>query len=317
LGDFGDWLLEALQERMETGDYGRVMQELAQQAGGQMPRSRGNVGDPNAQPGDGAPGDSGFNPGDGAPPPPGGGGGRGRGRGQGQFGGGGRGPGGGAGQSGGSGGLEAILSGENASAPVRRWSNRLAKERSADLSHVKQIMPCVVWLGKVDKDEREKLDKVAEAADVDILALFDMRVRQARTESLINTTTTLKLINVKTEKAIGYSPEPIINFDVEKWRQKDVKGTDPVEREVVKAVEALDKSLKPVPLPEAVTAERAKKRISDLVAAKPDEPLPVLVEARYYFAKGLLSEQDYMDAAKELIGEDGYMRLAAKAKEGD
>src|SRR5207249_1341817 len=94
LGDFGDLLLDALQERMETGDYGRVLQELSQQAAPSMPRGRGNPGDPNAQPGDATPGDLAANGGEYTPPPPPGGGqfpgrgqfpGGGRGRGRGQF----------------------------------------------------------------------------------------------------------------------------------------------------------------------------------------------------------------------------------------
>jgi hypothetical protein len=341
-GDFGEWFLEALQERMETGDYGRVMQELMQQAGRPIQRMRGNVGgdpnDPNAQPGDGS-GDAGINPGDAPPPPPGGGqfpgggfpgggGGRGRGRGQfgggggqfggGQFGGGGRGQFGGGNAAGGTAALDAILGGgDNANNPVRRWSNRVASKDNVDMSHVKPVLPCVLWLGKIDKDGREQLDKVAERADIDILALFEMRVRQARSENLTNSTTVLKLFNAKTKKPIGYAPEQIINYDVEKWRQKGVKGTDPVEKEVVKALDALDKTLKPEPLPAGVTAERAKKRITDLVASNPDAPLEVLVEARYYFVKGLLSEQDFAEAKKELIGEDAYERLAAKAREAD
>jgi len=79
-------------------------------------------------------------------------------------------------------------------------------------------------------------------------------------------------------------------------------------------LDAVDKVLKPTPLPEAVTAERAKKRIADLVAAKPDEPLPVLVEARYYLTKGLLGQDDYVETAKSLLGEDGFAKLASRAK---
>jgi hypothetical protein len=103
-------------------------------------------------------------------------------------------------------------------------------------------------------------------------------------------------------------------LDVERWRQKDEKGVEPVEREILKVLEALDKILKPIPLPDAVTEDRAKKRITDLVDSKPDEPLPVIVEARYYMAKGLLSQSDYIDAAKTLLGEDGINKLAARDK---
>jgi len=339
LGDIGEWFLEAFEEHAEAGEYGRVLQELSRQAarprrpaagGPGVPGGDGQSGFPGGFGGGDAPG--GFGPGgegapqsgfDGPPGGPGGpggfGGGRGGGRGGrgGQFGGG-RGGQGGA-VTGGqlSGALDGIPGGDDSGAPTRRWSTRSADKERASLAQVRQLSPCVLWLGKVDKDEREELEKRADAADVDVLALFEMKVRAARSENLMNTTTTLKLINLRTKKPMGYSPEPLINLDVERWRQKDVKGTDPVETEVVKAIDALDRALKPVPLPEGVTAERAKKRIADLVAAKPEEPLPVMVEARFYVAKGLLSDQDYLEAARELIGDTGLARLQARAKEAD
>jgi hypothetical protein len=88
-----------------------------------------------------------------------------------------------------------------------------------------------------------------------------------------------------------------------------------VEREVIKAIEALEPLLKPAPLPEGLTADRAKKRIDDLVAQSPDDPLPVLVEARFYVAKGLLPEADLMNAAVTLIGNAGLARLQSKMKD--
>lgn len=180
---------------------------------------------------------------------------------------------------------------------------------------MKQILPNMLWLGKVDPDDREDLVKRAEAMNVDILAIFSLTLKQARTGSLMNNKALLRLVNMRTGKGVPeYSPEAIVNLDVERWRQKDEKGTDPVEREVLKVLDAVDKVLKPAPLPEAVTAERAKKRIADLVAAKPEEPLPVLVEARYYFAKGLLGKDDFNEVAKSLLGEDGWAKLAARAK---
>jgi hypothetical protein len=180
-------------------------------------------------------------------------------------------------------------------------------------------MPCITWLGKVKDEDRDELQKRAEAAGVDFLLVFEMTLKEARSSTFINNKTTLKITNLRLSKPLaGYSPEPLVNLAVEQWRQKDEKGLDPVEREVTKAIEAFDKALKPVPLPEAVTAERAKKRIADLVAAKPDEPLPVIVEARYYMSKGLMTEDEVNEAAKSLLGEDGFARLAARAaKDGE
>lgn len=203
--------------------------------------------------------------------------------------------------------------------PQRRWSTKGEGKDKVDLMPVKQVSPCVVWVGKADENEREDLNKRAEALDVDILAIFSLTLHQARTGNLTNNKAILRLTYFrggKWQPLPGYAADPIINLDVEKWRQKDLKGTDPVEAEILKMLEAMDKALKPVPLPEAVNAERAKKRIADLVAAKPEEPLPVLVEARYYLVKGLIGENDFLDAAKTLLGEDGFAKLAARANEG-
>jgi hypothetical protein len=173
----------------------------------------------------------------------------------------------------------------------------------------------MLWLGKVDADEREDLVKRAEAMNVDILAIFSLTLKQARTGGLMNNKALLRVVNMRTGKGVAdYSPEAIVNLDVERWRQKDEKGADPVEKEILRMLDAVDKVLKPTPLPEAVTAERAKKRIADLVAAKPEEPLPVVVEARYYYAKGLLGQSDFVEAAKSLLGEEGFTKLAARAK---
>src|SRR5205823_6436019 len=38
LGDFGDWFIEALRERMDTGEYGPVLQELVKQGSRPAPR---------------------------------------------------------------------------------------------------------------------------------------------------------------------------------------------------------------------------------------------------------------------------------------
>jgi hypothetical protein len=131
---------------------------------------------------------------------------------------------------------------------------------------------------------------------------------------LTNNRLVLRVFTAKNNKPIpNYVPEALVNLDVEKWRQKNERGIDPVEREVLKAIEALDAVLKPVPLPEALTAERVKKRIDDLVAEKPTEPLPVLVEARFYAAKGLLPEAEVAKAAVALLGEANFARLQARA----
>lgn len=295
LGEYGEMFHDALLDRFENGDYGPVMQDLMRQASRPMQRGRNANQDGQSfagNPGDGNPGDE---SGGGQP-------------------GGGRGGRDGSGSAiSGSSGLPGLTEDEN---KPRRFSSKSTDKEAANISQVKQLSPCVLWLGM--SEDRDDLTKRAEAGNCDILAVFHITLREARTGSLINNTTTLKIQNLRTAKPLAnYSPEPLINLTVETWRQKEEKGVDPVEKEVIKAIEALDAALKPAPLPEAVTAERAKKRIDYLVSQKPEDPLPVIVEARYYSTKGLMTETEYVDAAKLLVGEAGWEKLKARAKEGE
>jgi len=319
LGDFGEMLIDALEERMETGEYGPVPEELLKRVGRGRRYSPANAA---GQPGDGQPGgEPGFGGGPEGPPPdgfggpgggpPGGFGGPGGGGPPGGFGGPGGPPGGPSGP-----GSVAGAGLNTGTSSARRWSNRPEDKEAESLKKIRQMDPCILWLGK--DDEREELIKRAEAVKVDVLAIFTMVLNEARTGNFVNNTTTLRLIMMKTGKPpTGYSPEALVNLTVERWRQKDEKGVDPVEREVRKAVEALDKALKPTPLPEAVNAERAKKRIADLVAQKPEDPLPVLVEARFYAAKGFMTDGEFTETAQALLGDSGFEKLKARVKAGD
>src|SRR5205823_13901361 len=147
----------ARQERMETGEYGPVLKDLVKQ--GARPAPRRDPNNPDGQPSDGQPNYASDQPGDGsAPQPPGGGGGR--------MGRGGRGgAGGGAFAGGGAGFQGAGGAGAGSKTEPRRWSSKADGKETVNLAAVKQISPCLLWLGKVDSDDREDLNKRAEALD--------------------------------------------------------------------------------------------------------------------------------------------------------
>jgi hypothetical protein len=285
-GDFGEIFLDALQERFEAGEYGLAMQEILQEAyvgrrpGGRANGARGSdAGD--VQPGGEYAGGQGeLNPEDQAN----------------------RGP-----------GSRSALDGlYDQGGRSRRFTSAAAAEEAQMVQQVKQIMPCVLWLGK--EVERDKIMKLAEMAAVDLLVIFEMTVREARGGDFVSNQTKVRLVMTKGNKPVaGFASEPLVNDKVEQWRQKDQKGIDPVEREVTKIFTALDGVLKPTPLPAGLTAERATKRIMDLVAEKPQDPLAPLVEARFYVTKGLLSEGDFRGAAIALLGQKGFAELQAKA----
>jgi hypothetical protein len=278
-GEFGEMLLEALEDRLGSGAYGTVPQELMKEIARQ-PRSN----DPN----DAAAGEPQLAPPEDAPA---------------------------SGRRRRGGGEEGGQDGAPAGGKTRRWSSKTGAGDAVSVQqHVKQLSPSVLWLGKAD--ERDAINKRAEAADVDILAIFDMSVREARGGGLVNTTTRLRLFNVRQGmKALPeFNSEALNNREVELWRQKEQRSIDPVEREVTRAIDALDKVLKPTELPAGLNSESAKRRIASLVAAKPAEPLPAVVEARFYAAKGLIAEEDYTKAGVSLLGQSGFTQLQEKAK---
>jgi hypothetical protein len=292
LGEFGESLLDALDERMETGEYGPVLQELVKQAAASPSHA-----------GDGQAGENALGTEQAAPPPA---------AEEGRLAGRGRRAGTSAAQA------EGVAApGSEQGASTKRWSAKSTSAKDTSTPTVSvllmQLSPCVIWLGK--GNAIGEITKRAEAADIDVLAVFSLSLKENRT-GVVNNTTTLRIHNLRTQKLISSSPEPLANVAVYNKRKKDDKATDPVKSEVLKALTAIDPVLKPAPLP-ARTADVAKQRIAFLVSTKPEEPLPVVVEARLYLTKGLMTEDEFLSTAKTLLGDDGFAKLAARAAEGD
>jgi hypothetical protein len=166
----------------------------------------------------------------------------------------------------------------------------------------------VVWLGKATA--KEELAKLAQEANVDLLITYEITLRVVQRTGFVNNSTKIRITNPRREKE-----EPIfisaglVNQAVMLDRQKEKKD-DPVEKEVGRAIEALDKVCKPAPFP-ALNTDVVKRRVAALVAEKPADPLPAVVEARYYVVKGLLSEEEMNSAAVDLLGQARHAQMIA------
>jgi len=167
---------------------------------------------------------------------------------------------------------------------------------------------CIVWLGKVTS--KEEAARLAQEAKVDILATYEIDVKLARNSNFVNNTTLLRITPTKKGEPI-FASKALNNLQVVNQKQAT---ENPVDKEITRAMEALDKVCKAAPLP-ALTAEQVKGQLARLVAEKPADPLPVIVEARYYVAKGLLPEADMTAAAIGLMGEAEFARLIVSAPE--
>jgi hypothetical protein len=172
----------------------------------------------------------------------------------------------------------------------------------------------VTWLGKADK--KQDLTKLALDAGVDVLVTYEIALKPTRVANLINNLTRLKITDLKKPDPPLFTSPALDSRVVTQDREKGQKDEDPVDREVARALEALDKVCKPAPLPPGVSSERVKVRIAELIAEKPADPLPVLLETRFYVAKGLLTESDMQSTAVSLLGEIEYAQLIASSPDG-
>jgi len=173
----------------------------------------------------------------------------------------------------------------------------------------------VIWLGKATS--KDDANRMAEQAQADILVTYEILVRvPPRGEvKFVNNTTTIRITPVKKGEPI-FNSEKLNNYAVAQAQSKvrdPGKGEDTVEKEIKKAIEALDKVCTAGPLPAGVNAAAVKNRLATLVAERPANSLPVIVEARYYVAKGLLPEEEMQAAAIGLMGEAEYSRLIARS----
>ena len=165
--------------------------------------------------------------------------------------------------------------------------------------------PGITYLGIGKKRE---LLFIAEPQNVDVLALFEMELRQPRSGPLVNITT-LKLINAKTGEELT-STRQMNNIRIAFDRQ-DRSSVDPVEKEFQELFTYVDDSLQLSPFPSNIRPEHALGRVKELAEKETSHPLPVLAEMRIYFAKGLIDQAALIEGYQALIGIENGRLLAS------
>jgi hypothetical protein len=261
-GDFGTNLLTALKSKMESGEYGLLFQDVAEEVA--RPAQALDPNNPGFDPNN--PGYTGE-----ATPP------------------------GGAFAGDGYAGTDTGVPADQAATGPR------------------QLAIGVTWLGKFEK--REDLVKHTQDAGVDVLITYEIALAATKVGNLINNKTRIKITDAKKGDMLFTTPV-LENRVVMQAREKGQSEEDPVDKQVTRTIAELDKLCKPMELPPAVTAERVKTRLAGLIAEKPADPLPVLLEARFYAAKGLLTLSEMQAAAVALMGEAEYAQLIASTPTG-
>jgi hypothetical protein len=190
---------------------------------------------------------------------------------------------------------------------------------AAEQGEGQELGLAVIWIGKADN--KDELNKLVKDANIDVLVTYEISLTPSKVNTFVNNKTKLRITGTKKEEMLFVS-STLENRAVSQEREKEKKTSkkgdddDAVDREVNRAIEALDKICKVQPIPAALTAEVVKRRIESLIAEKPEDPLPALVEARFYVAKGLLPQEDFYHAAETMLGGAEYAKLVASAPGG-
>jgi hypothetical protein len=178
--------------------------------------------------------------------------------------------------------------------------------------------PAISMLGSADAETALRL-AAKEGLDVVVLGLTSIKpaVARAPEQSLI----TLRLLDVATHKMLWES-RPLSDLKVQAAKQQTSGGKtsgkkaakskelgDPAGDLVEELLHYAQTNLKLTEMP-AITAEVAKKRAGWLADQEHSNPLPTLLELRYYQWKQLLTPEETAGFYAKILGDENGPKLA-------
>jgi hypothetical protein len=175
-----------------------------------------------------------------------------------------------------------------------------------------QLIPGVEFLGAVEN--MKEVGETAKSATVDALVVFEVAVRPATASKFVNTDTKFRVVSAADPAKILFASQKLNNKQIFEARKKK-SGEDPVAQEVDEAVAALEANFKLAPLP-ALTPEMAAKRINFLIAQKPADATPLLLETRFFVVKKLLKPDEAVALTLNGVAEE-QLDVLSKSLDGE
>lgn len=167
------------------------------------------------------------------------------------------------------------------------------------------IHPGLAILGVATEQRAREL---ALAEDLDMVLFIRIKVsppkagRQPNTQVPPQSTFQLKILDPIPEHEDIFISRPIDNIKVAQ-AMSSRSSDDPIAELVEKVTQSMDNVvLTDMP---ALTPELVAKRAEHLAATATENPLPSLMELRYYEWKGLIKPEQLSAAYTRLVGEDG------------
>jgi hypothetical protein len=173
-----------------------------------------------------------------------------------------------------------------------------------------QLTPGVTFLGT---ENEKKLLQKAEDLDIDVLVVFHVNVAKAPRTGYTTNTNKITLHDVRTGREV-YKSSVLTNIAVQKARESD-KDDDPVEKEVEKLFNFVDKTYQLITIPEGMKAEHAIGMVKELIGTSHDNPLPVLAEIKFFHTLGLLTDQHLESAYARVVDPPDATALASGDEE--
>lgn len=213
--------------------------------------------------------------------------------------------------------------GGNSMAPPRNNRNG-RNNQDSDEEYEADPTSLAPGLMMVGVGNKKQLLENAKSLNLDVLAIFDVKIRHSERrngDTSTKSNTRLSLYSVKTGEAIDTDSKSLSNLAVASARDKDRE--DPVELELDKIFSNMaDVKFKAQDLPASLNSDIAGKRYEFLLSKKYPNPLPVLVEIKYYVDAGLISKNNYFAACEQLLGDveaqdliDGNLKQKERALE--
>lgn len=176
------------------------------------------------------------------------------------------------------------------------------------------VHPGIVVLGV---STEEKVYDLARKQDIDVVLFVRIKVGPPKVGRAANappqSTFQLKLLDVSRPGEFIYVCRPLDNVKVT-TAMASAHLDDPIKAIVDNATQAIDTKLVLGEMP-AMTPELAQKRAEYLAKGSSENPLPGLMELRYYQSKGLLTTEQVTAAYKQIVGDDGVKLATGSPRE--
>ncbi|MCP4082284.1 MAG: hypothetical protein GY743_18790 [Planctomycetaceae bacterium] len=204
-------------------------------------------------------------------------------------------------------------------------NRRSSRNRDSDDSDYEadptSLAPGLMMVGVGNKSQ---LLNNARNLNLDLIVVFEVKVKHTERrngDSSTKSNTRLMLYSVKTGEALDTGSKSLSNLAVASAREKG--RDDPVELELDKVfAEMADKDYKSKELPSSLDSDIANKRYQYLLKKEYENPLPILIEIKFYQDSGFVTKNDYIAACEQLLGDteaqdliDGNLKQQERALE--